>query len=285
MAIKDIFLPLVSYPTPTTVAAIEKGVAIAGYLGADISATAVELEVPAPARPFTRAFVPEGGAPVEEAPEHQKSLLNSRQMLEAFEVAAKSSKVGHTRAIAPCSAEDMAALLVSRSRLSDLSLVAVKDYDGGQEKLIESLLFESGRPLLLFSEQSVSKLSNSFDHVAIAWDHSAQAARAVGDALPLLQRAKVVHILTAADNSTPSLLESGKGLVDHLAKHGVEASFEMPKIDGSSVGKVFEAYVNANRIDLLVMGAYRHSRLREFMMGGATYTVLGHPPCWVLMAH
>ena len=51
MAIKDIFLPLVSYPTPTTVAAIEKGVAIAGYLGADISATAVELEVPAPAGP------------------------------------------------------------------------------------------------------------------------------------------------------------------------------------------------------------------------------------------
>ena len=89
--------------------------------------------------------------------------------------------------------------------MSDLSLVAVKDYDGGQEKLIESLLFELGRPLLLFSEQSVSKLSNSFDHVAIAWDHSAQAARAVGDALPLLQRAKVVHILTAADNSTPSL--------------------------------------------------------------------------------
>jgi nucleotide-binding universal stress UspA family protein len=282
MAIKDIFLPLVSYPTPTTVAAIEKGVAIAGYLGADISATAVELEIPAPARPFARAFVPEG---VEEAPEHQKSLLNSRQMLEAFEVAAKSSKVGHTRTIAPCSAEDMAALLVNRSRLSDLSLVAVKDYDGGQEKMIESLLFESGRPLLLFSEQSVDKLSNSFDHVAIAWDHSAQAARAVGDALPLLQSAKVVHILTAADKSTPSLLESGNALVGHLAKHGVEASFKMAKIDGSSVGKVFEAYVKANSIDLLVMGAYRHSRLREFVMGGATYTVLGHPPCWVLMAH
>ena len=285
MAIKDIFLPLVSYPTPTTVAAIEKGVAIAGYLGADISATAVELEAPAPARSFTRAFVPGGSASVEEAPEHQKSLLNSRQMLEAFEVAAKSSKVGHSRTIAPCSAEDMAALLVNRSRLSDLSLVAVKDYDGSQEKMIESLLFESGRPLLLFSEQSVSKLSNSFDHVAIAWDHSAQAARAVGDALPLLQTAKVVHILTAADESTPSLLESANALIGHLAKHGVEASFEMPKIDGSSVGKVFEAYVKVNSIDLLVMGGYRHSRLREFVMGGATYTILGHPPCWVLMAH
>src|SRR5207247_8767207 len=126
---------------------------------------------------------------VAEAPTQQKSLLNYRQRLQAFEVAAKSSKVGHTRTVAPCSAEDMAALLVSRSRLGDLSLVAVKDYDGSQEKMIESLLFESGRPLLLFSEQSVDKLSNSFDHVAIASDHSAQAARADGDAFTLLQSA------------------------------------------------------------------------------------------------
>ena len=180
MAIRDIFLPLVSYPAPTTVEAIEKAVAIAGYIGADISATAVELEVPAPEGPFTGAFVPEGVAWVKEAPEHHKSLLNSRQMLEAFEVAAKSSKVRYSRTITPCFVEDMAALLVSRSRHSDLSLVAVKDHDGGQEKMIEKLLFESGRPLLLFSEHSVSKPSNSFDHAAIAWDHSAQAARAVG---------------------------------------------------------------------------------------------------------
>jgi nucleotide-binding universal stress UspA family protein len=285
MAIKDIFLPLVSYPNPTTTAAIEKGVAIASHLGADIAAISVELEIPAPAGPFTGAFVPEGFAPVEEAGEHQKSLLNSSRMLATFEAAAKSSKVAYTRAIAPCSAEDLGAVLVRRSRVKDLSLVALKDHDGGQEKMIESLLFESGRPVLLFSEQSAGKLSNSFDRVAIAWDHSAQSARAVGDALPLLQNAKVVRVVTATDDKTPSLLESGETLVGHLAKHGVEASFEMPKIDGSSVGKVFEAYVKANNIDLLVMGAYRHSRLREFVMGGATYTVLGRPPCWVLMAH
>jgi hypothetical protein len=105
------------------VAAIEKAVAIAGYLGAEISATAIELEVPVPAGPFTRVLVPEGSAPAEEAPEHQKSLLNSWQMMETFEVAAKASKIGHSQTITPSSAEDMAALLVSRSRLSDLSLV------------------------------------------------------------------------------------------------------------------------------------------------------------------
>lgn len=285
MAIKDIFLPLVSYPNSTTVAAIEKGVVIASYLGADIAAISVELEMPALPGPFTGTLTPEGVVPVEESPEGQKSLTNSRQMLEAFEAAAKSSRIGYSSAISPCLEEDMAALLIDRSRLSDLSLVAVKDHDGGQQKMIESLLFESGRPLLLFSEQAVGKLSNSFDHVAIAWDHSAQSARAIGEALPLLQNAKIVHILTAADKKTPALTESGEALVGHLAKHGVKAIFEMPKIGGSSVGKILEAYVNANGIDLLVMGAFRHSRLREFVMGGVTNTILGHPPCWVLMAH
>jgi nucleotide-binding universal stress UspA family protein len=69
-----------------------------------------------------------------------------------------------------------------------------------------------------------------------------------------------------------------------LAEHGIKATFEMIKIDGSSVGKVFEAYIKANAIDLLVMGAYRHSRLNEMVWGGATKTVIGQPPCWVMMS-
>lgn len=56
------------------------------------------------------------------------------------------------------------------------------------------------------------------------------------------------------------------------------------KVDGSSVAKVFEAYVKAKAIDLLVMGAYRHSRLNEMVWGGATKTVIGWPPCWVMMS-
>jgi nucleotide-binding universal stress UspA family protein len=283
--IKDILLPLVSYPSPTTMAAIGKCAAIAGHIGASISATAVELEVPPPAGPFTGAFVPDGTAPVEEAGEHQKSVLNSMQMLEGLAAAADSSKVEYVRTIEPCAAEDMVAALVQQSQLKDLALIPVKEHDGGQEKVIEGLLFESGRPVLLFSEQRVDRLSNSFDRVAIAWDHSAQAARAVADALAFLRKAKSVRVVTATDKATSAQLESGASLIKYLARHGIEASFDTPKIGGSSTGKVLEAYVAGNKIDLLVMGAYRHSRLREFIVGGATYTILGHPPCWVLMSH
>ena len=91
----------------------------------------------------------------------------------------------------------------------------------------------------------------------------------------MLQAAASVRIITATDRKTPEELHSGAALVSHLAEHGIKASFETVKIDGSSVGKVFEAYVNANAIDLLVMGAYRHSRLNEMVWGGATKTVIG----------
>jgi nucleotide-binding universal stress UspA family protein len=94
-----------------------------------------------------------------------------------------------------------------------------------------------------------------------------------------------VRIITATDSKTPQELRSGTALVAHLAEHGIRAGFEAVKMDGSSVGKVFEAYVRSHAIDLLVMGAYRHSRLNEIVWGGATKTVIGRPPCWVMMSH
>jgi nucleotide-binding universal stress UspA family protein len=101
----------------------------------------------------------------------------------------------------------------------------------------------------------------------------------------MLQAAASVRIITATDNNTAAELESGAALVSHLAEHGIKATFETVKIDGSAVGKVFEAYVKANAIDLLIMGAYRHSRLNELEWGGATKTIIGRPPCWVIMSH
>jgi len=128
------------------------------------------------------------------------------------------------------------------------------------------------------------ELAVAFDDVVIAWDYSAPAAKAVADALPMLQAAANVRIITATDKKTPAELESGAALVSHLAEHGIKAAFQTVNIDGSSVGKVFERYVQANAIDLLVMGAYRHSRLNEIVWGGATKTVIGRPPCWVMMS-
>jgi nucleotide-binding universal stress UspA family protein len=283
MAIKEIVLPLVSYPMATETAAIHKSVAIAAHLGARISAVSFDLQVSLPAGPYTRAFVTDGA--VAETPEHHKSLANATVMMAALAAAADASGVGHDKTIKHCPPGDIPAFLAGHSRTTDLSLVPVRPFDDVHQKIVQELIFESGRPILIFSEDKADQLPNSFDHIAIAWDHSQQAARAVADAMPLLEKATTVRIFTVSVQDTAAQSEAGLALVEYLGHHGIKATFEMVRKDGSSNGKLLEAYVRNHKSDLLVMGAYRHSRLAEYILGGATYTIVGQPPCWVMMSH
>jgi nucleotide-binding universal stress UspA family protein len=258
MAIKDILLPLVGEPSAAAIAAIDKSIAMVGNIGARVTAAA--------------------------AAEAERSVSNADGLLKAFEAAAIRFGVRNEQRIYRLAAADIPQNLAVCARLRDLSVVPVKPHDDRSEKIVERLIFESGRPILMCPEEYAPELSVAFDDVAIAWDHTASAARAVADAMPFLQAAVNVRIITATDRKTPAELESGADLVSHLAEHGIRATFEAVKIEGSSVGKVFEAYVEANAIDLLIMGAYRHSRLNEIVWGGATKTVIGRPPCWVMMS-
>jgi nucleotide-binding universal stress UspA family protein len=278
MPIKDVLLPLVGEPGEPAIAAIDKCVAVAGDFGARVLALAIEQNVQV--RP--QAISPDlDNAQVTEA---VRSVTDARGLLRAFDSAAVRFGVRNEQRLQRLSASDIADTLADHARLTDLSLIPMKQ-DGTSEKAVERLLFGSGRPVLICPEDLAADLSVAFDDVLIAWDHSAPAARAVADALPLLQSAARVRIITATDSKTPRDVSSGSALVAHLAEHGIKAEFEAVKIEGSSVGKVFEAYVGANAIDLLVMGAYRHSRLSEIIWGGVTKTIIGRPPCWVLMSH
>ena len=280
MDIKDILLPLVGEPDAAAIAAIEKCAAVAGAIGARVTAMAVEQDILV--RPKVAISSDLENAAAAEA---GRSVSNAHNLLTVFDTAATRFGVRNDRCLQRFAAADIPANLAVWARLKDLSLVPVKPHDEQSEKIVERLIFESGRPILMCPEEFAVELAVAFDNVVIAWDHTAPAARAVADALPWLRAAANVRIITATDNNTPAELVSGTALVSHLAEHSIEATFEMIKIDGSSVGKVFEAYVEANAIDLLVMGAYRHSRLNEIVWGGATKTVIGRPPCWVMMSH
>lgn len=278
MAIQDILLPLVGEPSTAAVAAIDKCTAMARNIGARVTAAAsVEILV----RPKVMI-----SADLDNTAEaaRVRSVSDAEALLKAVEVASARLGVPVEQRLYRLAAADITANLARIARLKDLSIVPVKPHDDQSEKIVERLIFESGRPVMMCPEEFASELAVPFDDVVIAWDHSAPAARAVADALPMLQAAANVRIITATDNKAPAELESGAALVSHLAEHGIRAAFETVKIDGSSIGKVFERYVAANRIDLLVMGAYRHSRLNEIVWGGATKTVIGRPPCWVMMS-
>jgi nucleotide-binding universal stress UspA family protein len=280
MTIKDILLPLVGEPNAAAIAAIDKCVAAAGDFGARITALAVEEDI------LVRPKVVIS-SDIENAAETAavRSVSDARGLLKAFDAAASRFAVRNEQKLTRLGAADIPGNFVGPARLADLSMVPIKANDDQSERIAERLIFESGRPILLCPEESAGELPVVFDRVMIAWDHTAPAARAIADALPLLEDAADVRVVTATDDKTQAEKESGAALVRHLAEHGINATFETIKIDGSSVGKIFEAYVRKNAIDLLVMGAYRHSRLNEIVWGGATKTVIGRPPCWVMMSH
>ena len=277
MPIKDVLLPLVGEPSVAAIAAIDKCVAAAGDIGAKVTAIAIEEDVLV--RPQVAI-----SADLENAAAAVRSVSDARGLLRAFGAAANLYGVRSEQQLEKFAAAEIPKNLARCARVKDLAILPVKADDSRSEKIAEALIFESGRPILICPEELATGLSVAFGDVAIAWDHTTPAARAVADALPLLQAAASARIFTATDNKTAAEQESGAALTRHLAEHGIKATFETVKINGSSVGKVFEAYVRKNAIDLLVMGAYRHSRLSEIVWGGATKTVIGRPPCWVMMS-
>jgi nucleotide-binding universal stress UspA family protein len=280
MPIKDVLLPLIGEPSTASIAAIDKCMAVAGDVGARVTAIAVEEEIVV--RPTLTISADLENADVAEA---VRSVTDARGLLQATDAAAIRFGVRCEAMLSRPAAKEIPTHFALAARLKDLSIVPVKSQGDQSEKIVERLIFESGRPILICPEEYANELAVVFDHVMIAWDHTAPAARAVADALPMLQAAATVRIVTVTDGKTAAELKSGADLVSHLAEHGITASFETVEIGGSSVGKVFEAFVKANAIDLLVMGAYRHSRLNETLWGGATKTVIGRPPCWVMMSH
>jgi nucleotide-binding universal stress UspA family protein len=276
MPIKDVFLPLVGQPHGRALAAIEKCVAVAADLGARITALALEDDV------FERPKVVFPADPESAGP---RQVGDMQQLLDAFTNVTARANIRAQSRTGKVPADQIAAVLAEHARFSDLTLLPVKPHDSRTENIIETLLFESGRPLLLCPEDRVEELRPEFENVVIAWDHSARAARAVGDALPILQAATSVCVVTVADDETEAITQSGISLVHHLREHGVYASFETVKGNGSSIGKVLGSWAQSHAIDAIVMGAYYHSRLNEIVWGGVTKTVIGQPPCWVMISH
>jgi nucleotide-binding universal stress UspA family protein len=121
--------------------------------------------------------------------------------------------------------------------------------------------------------------------VLVAWDFSRAAARAVADAIPLLERAKHVRIVTAMGEKPVDSKHSAEELAKNLSRHGLEVELDRIESKGRTIGETIEAHAKSCDADMLVMGAYGHSRFREFVLGGATRSLLAKPPLPILFSH
>ncbi len=165
-----------------------------------------------------------------------------------------------------------------RGRLADLVIVGGATEEGEFSPAVEAAIFGTGRPLIMVPPSAAARFGA---HVAIAWDGSPGAGRATGAALPLLRRAERVTVATA---DMEKLGTKPSALVGYLAEHGIAAKTWAFRPDDGKLGERLLAEAEAAGADLLVMGAYGHSRLREMVLGGVTQSVTAKARLPVFMA-
>jgi nucleotide-binding universal stress UspA family protein len=163
-------------------------------------------------------------------------------------------------------------------RIFDLSVIARRGPRGSSHDTVQAALLESGRPLLLAPPAVPASVG---DAVLLAWNASPQAARAVTSALPFLRRAGRVTIMSVDNGPEPE--PTVDQLARSLAWHGVAAEVRQIEQGSRRVRDILLSEANAMRADLLVIGAYSHSRMRQVVFGGVTEHVLDHAELPVLI--
>ena len=167
-------------------------------------------------------------------------------------------------------------VVVRRGRVSDLIVVGRPRSEEDLPSLaaVNAAVMESGRPVMMAPAKAPGGIGTN---IAIAWNGSLEATHAVAAAMPFLEQVAVATILVTEDGS------DGADLRDHLAWHGVSA--DIVHLGKGEVGPEVLGQVAARGCDLLVMGAYTHSRLRQLIFGGVTRHILEHAEVPVLLAH
>ena len=196
MEVKDILLALTTYPEATPVSAVDEAVAFAAAVGARISAIACEVKIQAPGNVLAGALLDVAALVAAEA---KKSATNAKTLLTAFQDAAEKRGVFEDRILEQCLTSEAPSVLVEYARLRDLTIVPVPVGDYFDQWYAEAIIFGSGHPTLIMPHTRKRAGAFALDVVAVAWDFSRPAARAVADALPLLEQAKKVHVLTVAN--------------------------------------------------------------------------------------
>ena len=175
------------------------------------------------------------------------------------------------------------------ARYVDLTILGQLDPDRGETEMIqprpEQVTLASGRPILVVPY--AGRFETVGRRVLIGWNATREAARAVNDAMPLLAAAETVTVLTIDPREGPDGHGElpGADISLHLARHGVKAEIERTVSADLPVGDVLLSRAADLGADLLVMGAYGHSRARELLLGGATRSLLRSMTVPVLMSH
>ncbi len=216
--------------------------------------------------------------------ERERALARADAALAVFETEARTAGISYGLKALTDLPVEAAATVGASARLYDLTVVLQPeaDRDTYDNTMPQEILFQSGGPVLFIPTTHKGPLE--LKHIGIAWDGSRLAARAVRDAALFLAQAQAVTIVSINESEAPTGA-SAAGLVAHLARHGLTAQVERANADRADVQPTLQSIAADTGLDLIVMGAYGHSRLQERFLGGVTRDMLQAMTVPTLMSH
>lgn len=272
---------LVSIPTERSPQPVMDGaISLATRCQAQLDAVSVGYES------SSLPLVAEGGAAVASIfeVEREKALERAQAALAVFEAEAKRAGLVHSsRAISALQGE-AAAILGATARLYDLTVVSQPEFarDTFDNTLSQEILFQSGGPVLFMPYTFKGEFQAK--RVGICWDGSRLAARAVRDAMPLLEQAQAITIITINAANVPADATAAH-LVRYLAPLKVPTEVDSLKSEKANIQSSILSLAADESLNLLVMGGYGHSRLKETVFGGVTRDMLESMTVPTLMSH
>lgn len=276
MSIKTVTLAVIVEEQPSSAAAIDYAIAFCDGERAHLSCRIVAplLDIPtARVLPLAHALVDQVNA---------ERLAKANEVGARIDAAALLSGVPVDRQIIQKPYVEAQAALVAAARASDLVILPqASGLLSSEAGFIESVLFSAGRPALVVP--AAWSKAPAFGRIVVAWDGGARAARAVGDAMPLLARADEVEVVCVVSDDDPGA--AGAELAEHLARHCRKLKLTDLPVSFADAGRTLLDHLSVVQPDLVVMGAYGHSRLLQFVLGGVTNDMLGAAKAPVLYSY
>ena len=254
-------------------------VSVAEAFGAHVAAVAFAYD------PILPATLMGGIPPDFNESQRAEAEAKGSAAITRFEEAARRASVSAESRLLAASVAEASDQFGRIARRFDLAVVgqAEPEKASPDELIAETALFESGRPVLIVPY--IQKTGLKLGKVLVCWDGSRSAARAAGDAMPFLSHADEIEVLIVAGERGKSDEIPGADIGQHLARHGFKVDVKRIGATDSDVANTILSYVADSGADLIVMGGYGHSRLREFILGGVTRGILEAMTVPTLMSH
>lgn len=257
-------------------AAIDYAVELARREGAHLSSLVIALLVDfAPVR-----ILPLADAVIEQL--NDERLAKAKTVAEHIDMTARLAGVNADCSVIQAASDSARKTVIAAARLCDLVVTAQPNgLLSADEKLIENVMFNSGRPILVVPP--TWQAGPSLENVVVAWDGGARAARAVGDAAPLLSKADRVEVVHVEADSKDDV--AGAELARHLSRRCANLNVTILPMREADAGRTLQNHLASMRASLLVMGAFAHARLLEYVVGGTTSLMLTEAKVPVLYSY